>query len=152
MRKEPGVTFNQYEEKGLALFRKHCASCHTEPLFTNGGFENNGLAPDSIFKDGGRIKITRQKTDSLKFKVPSLRNIEVSYPYMHDGRYRNLQMVLFHYTNAITQSETLSPKLKKGLNLTEDDKNSLIAFLKTLTDEEFLHDKRFYFFRDDATN
>lgn len=148
MRKEPGVAFTAYEEKGLALFRKHCASCHTEPLFTNGEFENNGLAPDSIYKDGGRIKITRNKSDSLKFKVPSLRNVEVSYPYMHDGRYRNLQMVLFHYTNNIAQSETLSPKLKKGIVLTEEDKNNLIAFLKTLTDEEFLHNTNLYYFRD----
>jgi cytochrome c peroxidase len=148
MRKEPGVAFNQYETKGLALFRKHCASCHTEPLFTNGGFENNGLAPDSILRDGGRIKITRVKTDSLKFKVPSLRNIEVSYPYMHDGRYRNLQMVLFHYSNAIAHTENLSPKLKNGIALSEEEKNNLIAFLKTLTDEEFLRDPRFYYVKE----
>jgi cytochrome c peroxidase len=148
MRKEGGLEFNQYEKKGYALFKKHCASCHTEPLFTNGGYENNGLEPDSIFKDGGRIKITRVKSDSLKFKVPSLRNIEVSYPYMHDGRYRNLQMVLFHYTNAIHQSATLSPQLKKGIVLNEEEKNCVIAFLKTLTDETFLHDTRMYYFRD----
>jgi cytochrome c peroxidase len=148
MRKDAGITFTQAEQKGLDLFRKHCASCHTEPLFTNGAFENNGLAPDSVLRDGGRIKITRLKTDSLKFKVPSLRNIEVSYPYMHDGRYRNLQMVLFHYSNAIAQTVNLSPQLKNGISLTEEDKNNLIAFLKTLTDEEFLRDTRYYYFRD----
>jgi cytochrome c peroxidase len=148
MRKEPGVAFNEYEAKGLQLFRKHCASCHTEPLFTNNSFENNGLRPDSLLRDGGRSKITRVKTDSLKFRVPSLRNIEVSYPYMHDGRFRNLQMVLFHYSNDIQHTPNLSPKLAKGVNLTEQDKNNIIAFLKTLTDEEFLKDARFYYVKD----
>jgi len=148
MRKEAGLSFNEREQKGLVLFRKNCASCHTEPLFTNNSFENNGLRPDSVLRDKGRANITRLKSDSLKFKVPSLRNIEVSYPYMHDGRFKNLQMVLFHYANDIHKSETLSPKLSKGLKLSEEDKNNLVAFLKTLTDEEFLHDKHFYYIRD----
>lgn len=145
MRKEPGVSFTESEGKGLKLFRKHCASCHTEPLFTNNAFENNGLRPDPALLDGGRIRITRSASDSLKFKVPSLRNIEVSYPYMHDGRFRSLQMVLFHYSADIHQSPTLSPKLAKGVTLSEQDKNHLIVFLKTLTDEQFLRDKRFYY-------
>ncbi len=145
MRKEPGISFNANESKGLVLFRKNCASCHAEPLFTNNSFENNGLKPDSLLHDTGRMKITNDKNDSLKFKVPSLRNIEVSYPYMHDGRFRNLQMVLFHYSNGIHQSASLSPKLSKGLSLKEQDKNCLIAFLKTLTDEEFLHEKKYYY-------
>ena len=149
MRKEPGIAFSEAEEKGLAIFRRHCASCHTEPLFTNNGFENNGLRPDTILRDGGRAKITRNPADSLKFKVPSLRNIEVSYPYMHDGRFRNLQMVVFHYTTDIYQSPTLSPKLAKPIDLSEQDKNNLIAFLKTLTDHEFLRDPKFYYTRTD---
>lgn len=143
MRKEEGIAFTEAEARGLKLFRKHCESCHKEPLFTNGGYENNGLPPDPKLKDGGRIKITQNPQDSLKFKVPSLRNIEVSYPYMHDGRYRNLEMVMFHYSNGIFQSETLSSKLRKPLDLKEQDKKDLIAFLKTLTDSEFLRDKRF---------
>ncbi|MGZ3863381.1 MAG: cytochrome-c peroxidase [Bacteroidia bacterium] len=145
MRGEKDIAFTENEEKGLKIFRAHCNSCHTEPLFTNNSFENNGLRPDSILRDGGRSKITRLASDSLKFKVPSLRNVEVSYPYMHDGRFRNLQMVLFHYSSDIHSSPTLSPKLAKGIVLSEEDKNCLIAFLKTLTDEEFLRDKRFYY-------
>lgn len=148
MRKEPGVVFTEHESKGLALFRKNCASCHTEPLFTNNSFENNGLRPDTILKDLGRMKITRDKNDSLKFRVPSLRNIEVSYPYMHDGRFRNLQMVMFHYGNDLSKSPTLSQKLTKGINLNEQDKNNIIAFLKTLTDEEFLHNSNLYYKND----
>jgi cytochrome c peroxidase len=148
MRKEPGIAFTEHEAKGLALFRTHCASCHSEPLFTNNAFENNGLKPDSVLKDIGRMKITGNKNDSLKFRVPSLRNIEVSYPYMHDGRFRNLQMVLFHYANDLSHSPTLSSKLSKSMNLNEQDKNNLIAFLKTLTDEAFLHDPRLYYTKD----
>jgi cytochrome c peroxidase len=148
MRKEKGVEFTEAEKNGLKLFRKHCESCHKEPLFTNGEFENNGLEPDAKLKDGGRIRITHNQTDSLKFRVPSLRNIEVSYPYMHDGRFRNIEMVLFHYTNGIVQSETLSKQLKKPIDMGEKEKRDLIAFLKTLTDTDFLHDKRFSYTAD----
>lgn len=143
MRKEKGFVFTEYETKGYALFKTHCGSCHTEPLFTNNNFENNGLSPDNFLNDMGRIKITNNSADSLKFKVPSLRNIEVTYPYMHDGRFANLPMVLFHYTNGIHISKTLSAKLIKPIILTEEDKNNLIAFLKTLTDEDFLHNPKF---------
>jgi cytochrome c peroxidase len=138
MRKEMGISFTESEERGLQLFRKNCSSCHTEPLFTNNGFENNGLEPDSYLKDGGRIKITRQLSDSLKFKVPSLRNIELSYPYMHDGRFRNIQMVLFHYSEDIHKTINLSEKLQEPLKLSEQNKNDIVAFLKTLTDTTFL--------------
>lgn len=141
MRHEAGVEFSEAEKRGLKLFRKNCASCHTEPLFTNNSYENNGLAPDTVLKDGGRIRITRQPGDSLKFRVPSLRNIELSYQYMHDGRFRNLQMVLFHYNHDIRNTVNLSPKLKKPMNMSEQDKNDVIFFLKTLTDEEFLRNR-----------
>jgi len=137
------ASFSPLEAQGYLLFKRSCSSCHTEPLFTNGGFENNGLALDTNLKDLGRMKITHRSSDSLKFKVPSLRNIEVSYPYMHDGRFRNLAMVLFHYSDGIIQSPTLSPVLKNKLPLNEADKNALIAFLKTLTDEAFLHNPEY---------
>jgi cytochrome c peroxidase len=138
MRKEEGFAFTEAEQHGYELFKQHCASCHTEPLFTNNGFANNGLAPDPYLNDGGRIKITGRTEDSLKFKVPSLRNIEVSYPYMHDGRFRNLQMVIFHYNDDIHPTINLADQLKKPMNLSESDKNHLLFFLKTLTDTEFL--------------
>jgi cytochrome c peroxidase len=132
--------FNEWEQKGYTLFKANCASCHKEPLFTNGGFENNGLPVDTTLNDEGRRKVTHQEADLRKFKVPTLRNIELTYPYMHDGRFRSLQMVLFHYSNGIDEaSATLAPALRKKLGLSEDDKRCLIAFLKTLTDEDFLH-------------
>lgn len=136
-------TFSLREARGYAVFRRHCNSCHTEPLFTNSEFENNGLMPDTSLNDCGRAKVTGKKADSFKFKVPTLRNIEVTFPYMHDGRFRNLQMVLFHYSEKVHASATLSAKLPGKLALTEEEKVDMILFLKTLTDEQFLHDRRF---------
>lgn len=136
-------TFTQREANGYALFKQHCNSCHTEPLFTNGKFENNGLIPDAALNDCGRAKISGKVSDSFKFKVPTLRNVEVTYPYMHDGRFRNLQMVLFHYSEQVHNSNTLSSKLPGKLSLSESQKADVILFLKTLTDEQFLKDKRF---------
>jgi len=142
-----GISFTEKEKRGYVIYKKHCASCHTEPLFTTNGFENNGLKPDSLLKDPGRIRISHRKSDSLKFKVPTLRNCELTAPYMHDGRYRNLQMVLFHYTDAIHNSPTLARQLREKMELSEEDKGALIAFLKTLTDEEFVKDPAYSFLK-----
>jgi cytochrome c peroxidase len=143
MRRE--AAFTGAEQKGYALFKSNCASCHKEPLFTSEKFENNGLKPDDFFKDGGRIKITKNSKDSLRFKVPTLRNIELTAPYMHDGSIKNLQMVLFHYTDGIYQSPTLSKQLGKKIILGKDQKDYLLAFLGTLTDESFVRNPRFQF-------
>jgi cytochrome c peroxidase len=110
IRKEKDAEFTEQEKKGYGLFKKNCSSCHTEPLFTNNSFENNGLPPDKELNDGGRIRITKNASDSLKFKVPSLRNAAVSYPYMHDGRFKNLKQVLDHYTPAFTKAKRWLPK------------------------------------------
>ena len=130
--------FSEQEEKGYQIFQSKCSSCHTEPLFTNGYFENNGLPVDPNLNDMGRFGITKRSSDSLKFKVPSLRNIEFSQPYMHDGRFLSLHEVLKHYSEGIHESNTLSSQLKGGLNITEDERLNLIHFLLTLTDKEFL--------------
>lgn len=132
------------EQEGLMLFRQHCASCHKEPLFTDYSFQNNGI--DSVFADVGRYRITTQPDDMGKFKVPTLRNIDKTAPYMHDGRFNTLQEVLKHYANGVRQSATLSPLLKKnaesGLALSNDEQTKIITFLHTLTDEELLTDSR----------
>lgn len=130
--------FTEMEQKGYDIFKRNCASCHKEPLFTSDSFENNGLAVDATLNDFGRMKITQNKTDSLKFKVPTLRNIEFTFPYMHDGRFKTLNEVLKHYNSGIKQSKTLSKELQKPMNLTDNQRTELIAFLKTLTDKEFL--------------
>ncbi|NDC42504.1 MAG: cytochrome-c peroxidase, partial [Chitinophagia bacterium] len=140
MKHEQGYEFSQQENNGLQLFRKHCASCHREPLFTDYSFRNIGLAVDTELKDWGRMKISGLSTDSLKFRVPSLRNIEVSFPYMHDGRFKTIRQVLNHYTHQLPPSPTLDPLVAQPLPLTENDKTDIIAFLLTLTDQAFLHD------------
>lgn len=126
------------EVEGLQLFQQKCASCHAEPLFTNHSFQNNGL--DSVFIDLGRGRITLEEEDNGKFKVPSLRNVELTYPYMHDGRFWTLEQVLEHYNTGIKNSETLAPELVNGLPMTAEEKKKIIAFLKTLTDYTIISD------------
>jgi cytochrome c peroxidase len=137
------LKFTSQEEKGYKLFKQHCSNCHTEPLFTNLQFENNGLAIDTTLNDFGRMKITKNRNDSLKFKVPTLRNIEFSFPYMHDGRFKKLSQVLNHYTTGIHQSKTLSTKLQDRIILTSNQKVDLTSFLLTLTDKQFLFNPQF---------
>ena len=140
--------FTAQEAKGYVLFKKDCASCHTEPLFTNQQFENNGLAVDTALLDYGRIKVTRNSADSLKFKVPTLRNIEFSYPYMHDGRFKRLSEVLNHYTSIGAKGSTVSEKLKQPIVLSSNDKVDLTAFLLTLTDRSFLFNAKYAYPRN----
>ena len=136
-------TLSASELKGLELFRDKCAQCHKEPLFTDNTFRNTALSMDSNLRDSGLAAINGQMKDFMKFKVPSLRNIEMTYPYMHDGRFRTLKQVLDHYTRKFTKESGADPILVKGIQLTEADKSNIIAFLKTLTDQTFLHDRRF---------
>lgn len=140
MRKE--VVFTEQEQNGYQLFKNNCASCHTEPLFTNGKFENNGIPIDTTLNDIGRKRITQKSEDYLKFKVPTLRNIQFTNPYMHDGRFKKLTEVIKHY-NSINKNKNLSKQLQKQMNLTDNERVDLVAFLLTLTDKEFLFDKRF---------
>ena len=140
--------FTKQEKAGYKLFKKNCASCHTEPLFTSGNFENNGLPIDKSLNDIGRGKITQIASDNYKFKVPTLRNIEFSFPYMHDGRFKSLNEVLNHYSAGINHTPNLSPKLKNGIDLTSNQKVDIIAFLLTLTDKEFLFNPAYQFPRE----
>ncbi len=135
--------FTEQEAKGYRLFKIHCNSCHQEPLFTTGKFENNGLPLDSTLQDLGRYAITDRPADSLKFKTPTLRNVEFSKPYMHDGRFATLREVLDHYHSGIDRNATVSEKLKNGIALTGDQKTELIAFMLTLSDRSFLFNPDF---------
>ena len=135
--------FTESEHRGLALFRRNCENCHKEPLFTDNSFRNAGIKYDTLLKDKGRQAITGFESDYMKFKVPSLRNIELTYPYMHDGRFRNLNQVLDHY-NTISKKDPYADKsFERNIKLTEQNKADLIVFLKALTDQSFLHDRRF---------
>lgn len=136
-------TFTASEKNGLNLFRAKCANCHTEPLFTDNSYRNNGIKLDTLLNDIGRGKVTGIERDKQTFKVPSLRNVEMTYPYMHDGRFKTLQMAVNHYSNPSNFSINSDLSLKKIGELTASEKIDIVAFLKTLTDRAFLYDKRF---------
>jgi len=138
--------FSNQEKKGLKLFEKHCNSCHKAPLFNSNDFESNGLPIDSTYNDLGRYGITKIGLDSLKFRIPTLRNIEHTYPYMHDGRFKKLREVVQYYTEELDQSNPyLSQQLKSDMKLSKNDQKDLISFLCTLTDRTFLYNRRYGF-------
>lgn len=137
--------FTQQENRGKALFRRNCALCHlpdqdahfimVEPV-------NTGLDEDTGHSDGGVGDITLNPRDMGHFKSPSLRNVEVTAPYMHDGRFATLEAVLEHYSSGGKNHPNKDVRIQP-LHLTESEKAALIAFLKTLTDRTFLEDPKF---------
>ncbi len=141
--KQGKETFTVTELNGLKLFQTKCANCHSGALLTDNSYRNNGLKADTALRDRGRAIITGKDEDNNKFKVPTLRNIEMTYPYMHDGRFRNLQQVINHYADPKNFDKGYDLSLNKIGILTEKEKGELIAFLKTLTDKTFLYDRRF---------
>jgi cytochrome c peroxidase len=143
MRKEKNVSFTAQESRGYELYKTNCSSCHAEPLFTTNGFANNGLPIDPTLNDLGRYEFSDWATDSLKFKIPTLRNIQFTYPYMHDGRFETIREVLNHYSDGIHQSTTLDASLKDGIKLSSNEKVDLTTFLRTLSDRSFMFNKDF---------
>lgn len=141
-------TFTLQEANGYALFQKNCNSCHQEPLFTRGGFANNGLTVDTTLNDWGKMSITNNPADSLHFKIPTLRNLKYSAPYMHDGRFQKISEVIRHYNTGIQKSKTLASELKNGITLNAKERIDLTAFLLTLTDQEFVFNPKNTFPRD----
>ncbi|MBS1596550.1 MAG: c-type cytochrome [Bacteroidetes bacterium] len=139
------TTLAAEEQQGLHLFQQKCATCHTTDLFTDRKFHNNGIQP--TITDSGRYNVTLDPADIGKFKTPTLRNIEKTGPYMHTGGLRSLQAVLDYYGSSVNASATLDTVLTRdgrtGIALSEDEKTQIIAFLKTLTDEDFMKDPRF---------
>ncbi|OYU83806.1 MAG: cytochrome-c peroxidase [Flavobacterium sp. BFFFF2] len=148
MRHEKNVFLTDQEQKGFDLFKKNCVSCHTDPLFTNNDFADNGLPIDKDYKDYGRVSITQNPKDSFHFSVPTLRNIEFTYPYMHDGRFTKLMEVLNFYTDGKVERKTLARELQQPIQLSANEKKDLIAFLLTLTDKAFLFNPKFSFQKD----
>ena len=142
-RNEVGGTLTDHEMRGLTLMRQHCVTCHKEPLFSDFTFRNNGLQPLIGVNDSGRAHITRHDADLYKFKVPSLRNVAISAPYMHDGRLKTLEEVVEHYRTGIYTSATTDPLVAAGISMTDDDKKDIVSFLKTLTDSTFINNKLF---------
>jgi cytochrome c peroxidase len=130
------IFFDSSEE----LPHGECGHCHTPPLFTDLTFMNNGLdAANSLedFRDPGRGAVTGQYYERGRFRVPSLRNVALTAPYMHDGRFATLEEVIEHYHRGGHPSENVDPKIRP-LNLSRQDKQDLLAFLHTLTDSAFI--------------
>ena len=157
--KEGKATLTDSEERGRQLFftefdpsgkikGAECFHCHAGPNFTNDEYMNNGLDNDANFTDLGRAKVTLTTDDNAKFLTPSLRNIEVTAPYMHDGRFKTLEEVIDHYNEHTKASTTADILLQYnlqpgGLKLDTQDKKDLLAFLKTLTDQTYLTNTAF---------
>ena len=134
---------NEKELRGMRLFfsdRLACSECHGGFNFTDYGFQNNGLYEQ--YEDPGRLRLTNKESDRALFKVPSLRNVAITAPYMHDGSVNNLESVVAHYNEGgkghVHQSSLVHP-----LNLTASEQGALVAFLETLTDEAFLSNPNF---------
>ncbi len=136
--KRGDASFTVQEEQGYALFRRHCADCHAEPLFTDHSFAWNGLPADPDLRDNGRQRITGDRADSLRFKVPTLRNLAFTYPYMHDGRFRKLGQALRHYVSGIPEGVAPDPRLLGRIPLDDRALTDLTAFLMTLNDTAFV--------------
>jgi cytochrome c peroxidase len=137
--------YSLQENRGKALFVRNCAVCHLEGQeahFVVNTPVNTGLDADTRNTDGGVGDITLNPTDLGHFKSPSLRNVEVTGPYMHDGRFATLEAVLDHYSSGGKNHPNRDIRVQP-LHFTESEKAALIAFLKTLTDPTFLTDLRF---------
>lgn len=145
-KRNEGGTLSADELDGYHLVQQKCSSCHSTDLFSDDKFHNNGIS-NTFSSDSGRARITERPEDVGKFKTPSLRNIEKTPPYMHNGSFQTLEEVLQHYNSGVKVSATLDTLLQQnnitGIPLTNAEQQKIIAFLKTLTDEEFIRDTRF---------
>ncbi len=148
------VALTDSEERGRQLFftefdpsgvkkGAECFHCHSTFNFTNNEYMNNGLDAEADQTDPGRMNVTNNPAEKAMFKVPTLRNVAVSAPYMHDGRFSTLEEVIDHYNTGVRNSPTVDFLMQYnlqpgGLRLNAQDKADLVAFMKTLTDTEFL--------------
>ncbi len=143
------ANFTAQENQGKDLFfanRTRCSDCHETALFVGDQPRNNGL--DATTTDAGEGGVNGNQNDNGKFKAPSLRNIELTAPYMHDGRFATLEEVVEHYNSGVQDHPNLDNRLRRGgnprrLNLNDNEKAALVAFLKTLTDETMINDIKF---------
>lgn len=145
--KQGKESFSADESQGMSLFQQKCASCHSGELFTDESFRNTGMYYNTQFKDAGRYRVTLEQNDWMKFRVPSLRNVEYTAPYMHDGRFYTLDAVLNFYSDNVGDNANLDPQLKQnghlGIAMNSQEKQLIIAFLKTLSDKNFITNPKF---------
>jgi len=137
------LALSSSERRGHDIFfgeRAECFHCHVGFNLTNNSFQNNGLY--SQYADSGRARITERPSDLARFKVPTLRNIAVSAPYMHDGSLATLEEVVAHYSRGGSGHPNQDPTVRP-LNLTPEEQEDLVAFLHSLTDDTFLTNPSF---------
>lgn len=142
VKRNEGEEFTESEFKGYQIFKEKCISCHSTELFTDQSFRNIGFPINPSSNEGGRARVTGVDNDYMSFRVPSLRNIELTAPYGSFGQFKTLQAVLDYFDNGVIESDNLDPIFKENNNripLTEDEKNNLIAFLKTLSDTSYVN-------------
>ncbi len=137
------ASFSTEESGGYTVFKAKCNTCHPEPLFTDFSYRNTGLEADVSLQDFGRMRVTGNRADSLKFRVPSLRNAEFTSYYVHDGRANFFRTMIQHYRSGINSSPTLDPLLANGIALTNAELDQLVAFIRTLSDPAFINNPRF---------
>jgi cytochrome c peroxidase len=139
--------FTAQENRGKSLFLRDCASCHLpggqDAHFLMNRPLNNGLDRDTRNTDGGVGDVTLNAADLGLFKSPSLRNVEFTAPYMHDGRFDSLEKVIDHYSKDVKPHPNVDGRLRRPLNINEAEKGALVAFLKTLSDQKFITDPKF---------
>ena len=143
----PDGELTDSELRGMVLFfgeKAECFHCHVDVEFTDHSFRNNGLESSFPPEHQGLGAVTGDEFDYGKFKTPTLINIAFTAPYMHDGRFQTLEEVVDHYSSGVKLSPTLDPLIRPGgFALSDDEKADLVAFMKTLTDEDFLTNPAF---------
>jgi cytochrome c peroxidase len=153
--------FTREENRGKTIFMDNCANCHLpgqqDAIFSQQNARNNGLDADVKVSDLGVGDVTLDRNQAGRFKSPSLRNIEYTGPYMHDGRFAKLEDVIEHYSTGIKLHPNLDGRLvgpargrgpggggpERGFRFSSQEKNALLAFLKTLSDQKFISDPKF---------
>lgn len=151
-RRNEGAVLSSKELRGLQLVQQKCQQCHATDLFTDNSYHNNGLDDDFSIEDHdniykGRFRVSYHLSDLGAYRTPTLRNIMLTAPYMHDARFASIEAVLDHYSDGVKSSSSLSPELYQkenrapGITLSAEDKASIIAFLHTLTDADFITNK-----------
>ena len=141
VKRQEGEEYTDEEVQGYQTFQDKCASCHSSELFTDQSFRNIGFPINPDSEEGGRSRVTGEIDDYMRFRVPSLRNIEHTAPYGSFGQFATLKEVLDYLDNGVLDADNLDPILKDNGNripLTENEKKNLISFLTTLSDSEFV--------------
>jgi cytochrome c peroxidase len=136
------ASFSVAEETGFNIFKAKCASCHNEPFFASNDFRNIGMPVNPFLNDFGRLMVTSNSADTLKFKVPSLRNAQSSFPYGHDGRFFYLDNMFEHYRSGIVDHPATDPLVRNKISLSNFEFGQLKAFIYSLTDTAFLNNKQ----------